>query len=169
MFRCLIDEGLRYERGSDIDMTDADVVRRAIAGNEQAFVELMRKYEEPLFRVAYSYMHNEHDAIEVMQELSYRSFRNIKKVKEPQYIGTWLTKITINICKDMLKKQKREIPVEHVDEQQYSYEALYEYEFYDLLSQLDEPQREMLTMKYVENRRNAEIADRLNIPEGTVK
>lgn len=150
-------------------MASDEVAKRAIAGNEQAFVELIRQYEEPLYRVAYSYMHNEHDALEAMQELSYRSFRTIRKVKEPQYIGTWLTRITINICIDMLKKQKREIPVERIADEQYSYESAHEYELYDLLSQLDEPQREMIMMKYVEERRNAEIAQKLNIPEGTVK
>lgn len=152
-------------------MLNQELIIRAIAGNEAAFLQLMQQYEEPLYRVAYSYMRNEHDAVEAMQELVYRSYRNIAGVKEPQYMGTWLTRVLINICHDMLRKQKREIPSDMLIErrEQQGYEQTSELELLDALSQLNVEQRELIMMKYVEDRCNTDIAHILNIPEGTVK
>lgn len=158
-----------------MSMDKLELAKFAIAGNEAAFVQLMEKYEHPLYRVAYSYMRNEHDAVEAMQELTYRSYRHIRSIKEPLYIQTWLTRILINICHDMLRKQKREIPSalivdqctdHHVDQRS---EQNTEIELLDTLSNLNDEQRELIVMKYIEDRTNIDIAESLNIPEGTVK
>lgn len=161
---------IRKSRG-DENMVNDELAKYAIAGNEAAFVELMQQYEQQLYRIAYSYMRNEHDALEAMQELTYRSFRNIRSIKEPQYIRTWLTRILINLCQDMLRKQKREIPIKQVVDQQLDYQSQQatEIEILDTLSSLSEEQRELIMMKYIEDRSNVDIAQSLNIPEGTVK
>lgn len=154
-------------------MTNDELAVHAIAGNEAAFIELMQQYEANLYRVAYSYMRNEHDAIEVMQELTYRSYRNIRTIQEPQYIRTWLTRIAINICHDMLRKQKREIASNDIVEQQldnrYEQQQTNEIELFDTLSHLSDGQRELIMLKYVEDHTNQDIAKSLHIPEGTVK
>jgi len=152
-------------------MTNDELAKRAIAGNEPAFLQVMQQYEDPMYRVAYSYMRNEHDAVEAMQELTYRSYRSIHTIKEPQYIRTWLTRILINICHDMLRKQKREISSDLLVEQQLDdrCEQAIEIELIDTLTSLSDEQREIIMMKYIEDRSNTEIAQSLNIPEGTVK
>jgi len=156
-------------------LTSDELAKCAIVGDEAAFVQLMQQYEQPLYRIAYSYMRNEHDAIEAMQELTYRSYRNIRSIKEPQYIRTWLTRILINICHDMLHKQKREIPSNLVIDQCINHQVYHrseqatEIELFDTLSKLNDEQRELIVMKYIEDRTNTDIAQSLSIPEGTVK
>lgn len=149
-------------------MLDEQLIRAAMKGEDEALIALLRHYEAPLYRVAYSYLHNEHDAIEAIQELSYRCFRSIGTVKEPRYIGTWLTRIMMNICRDMLRKRKRELP-SSLEQEQPAYVQSMDVEWLDLLSELDEQQRELIYMKYVEDRTNAAIAQQLSLPEGTVK
>jgi len=150
-------------------MLEDQLIRAAIKGNAEAIVAVLQQYKVPLYRVAYSYLRNEHDAIEAVQELSYRCFRSIQSVKEPQYIGSWLTRIMMNICRDMLRKKKRELPSIVDLQEQVAYEQPLDVEWLDTLSFLDEQQRELIYMKYVEDRTNAAIAEQLKLPEGTVK
>ncbi len=56
-------------------MDERDLVTRAIAGDEQAFLQLLSLYEDALYRIAYSYVKNEHDAVEAYQEMTYRSLK----------------------------------------------------------------------------------------------
>jgi len=150
-------------------MLEEPLVRAAIKGNQEAVIALLEHYKSLLYRIAYSYLRNEHDAVEAMQELSYRCFRSIHTVKEPRYIGTWLTRIMMNICRDMLRKKKRELPSGVERYEHISYEQPLDVEWLDSLSALDEQQRELIYMKYVEDRTNAAIAKQLKLPEGTVK
>lgn len=150
-------------------MLEDQQIRAAMKGNAEAIVAVLQHYKAPLYRVAYSYLRNEHDAIEAVQELSYRCFRSIYSVKEPQYIGSWLTRIMMNICRDMLRKRKRELPSNVDLHEQVAYEQPLDVEWLDTLAPLDEQQRELIYMKYVEDRTNAAIAEQLKLPEGTVK
>ncbi|PZT57794.1 hypothetical protein DN757_00095 [Paenibacillus silvae] len=46
-------------------------------------------HQSRLYRIAYAYLHNEGDALEAIQESTYRAYRNLKKLKEPSYFSTW--------------------------------------------------------------------------------
>ncbi|WP_371514474.1 sigma factor [Solibacillus sp. R5-41] len=61
-------------------------------------------------------MKNEHDAIEAYQEMTYRSLKNIHKLKEPNYLKTWLIRILINICLDMKLKQSRLVLTNEIEQ-----------------------------------------------------
>lgn len=52
-----------------------ELAKRAIAGDERALVELLARHEDTLYRTAYAYLKNEHDAIEATQELTYRALK----------------------------------------------------------------------------------------------
>lgn len=90
-------------------MSGKSLVKRAIKGDEEAFLELMHSYQEALYRTAISYVKNEEDALEAVQEVTYRAYRSIKTVKEPAYFKTWLIRIMMNYCLDVLKRSNREI------------------------------------------------------------
>jgi len=144
-----------------------DLAKRAIAGDEEAILDLLKEQEDILYRTAFAYLRNEHDAIESMQELTYRTLKKIHTVKKPAYINTWLVRILINICLDMKKKQEKlifkdplEIPVASDDKQ---------FEIADLIEQLPTDQQELIYLKYFQDLKNQEIAQLQNIPEGTVK
>ena len=145
---------------------DLDLAKQAIAGDEQALLELLKLHEDMLYRTAYAYLKNEHDAIEAVQELTYRTLKKIHTVKEPTYIGTWLVRVLINICLDMKKKQEKllynyEHDIPSTDDQQL--------EMADIIARLPVEQQELIYLKYFQDLKNGEIAQLKQIPEGTVK
>ena len=143
-----------------------ELAKRAIAGDERALVELLARHEDMLYRTAYAYLKNEHDAVEAVQELTYRALKKIHTVKEPAYIATWLVRMMINICLDMKKKQERFVynhEVEQVSTDQQSFEIA------DIIAALPVAQQELIYLKYFQDMKNADIAQLKQIPEGTVK
>lgn len=67
--------------------------------------EILASYEQ-LYRLAITYVKNEQDAMDVVQESAYKAMKNAGQVKEETYIKTWLWRIVINTSLDMCKKQK---------------------------------------------------------------
>lgn len=148
-------------------MLEIELAKKAIAGDEQAFIEIHELYEEVLYRIASSYFHNEHDAIEVIQELTYRSFKKIHTVKEPAYLGTWLVRILLNVCHDMQKKKSRMQLRDTVEIGEYHDNS--SLELREALAKLSHEQQELIFLKYFRDMKNQDIAEVQNIPEGTVK
>ncbi|MEG0384397.1 MAG: sigma-70 family RNA polymerase sigma factor [Solibacillus sp.] len=147
-------------------MDERDLVTRAIAGDEQAFLQLLSLYEDALYRIAYSYVKNEHDAVEAYQEMTYRSLKNIHKLKQPDYLKTWLIRILINICLDMKLKQSR---VQLTNEIEQPAQMAPTNDLADIIVKLPLTEQQLIHLKYFEQYKNSEIADVQNIPEGTVK
>ena len=81
--------------------------------------ELAARIEEiriKLFRTAMIYLGNEHDAIEAVDEAVYRGLCAVKKLRQPEYFDTWMTRILINECYKMMRRQKREELTETIPE-----------------------------------------------------
>lgn len=147
-------------------MDRQQLVIRAIQGEEQAIIELLRVNEALLYRTAFAYLRNEHDAIDAIQELNIRALKKLHTVKEPQFIDSWLIRVLINICLNMKKQQQRmfltQIPeLSTLDE--------YSFEMADIIEKLPKDQQELIYLKYFQQLKNNEIAHIQQIPEGTVK
>ncbi len=148
-------------------MNESELAKHAINGNEAAQLQLLSLYKESMYRVAYSYMRNEHDANDALQEMTYQCLKNIHKVQTPQYFKTWLVRVVINTCLMMKRQQKQTFITNNVLEQsQYMTEL---FELNDVISQLPIEQQELIHLKYFRDLKNSEIATLQNIPEGTVK
>ncbi len=145
---------------------EIDLAKRAISGDERAIVELLAQHEDTLYRTAYAYLKNEHDAVEAVQELTYRALKKIHTVKEPTYIATWLVRVLINICLDMRKKQKKFIYNQEVEITSTDHQPL---EMADIIASLPKEQQELIYLKYFKDMKNRDIAQLKQIPEGTVK
>lgn len=148
-------------------MQNIDRAKRAIDGDKTAFLELLELHEDTHYRIAYSYFRNEHDALDAIQEFTYRSLKKVHTVKNPQYLSTWLVRVLLNVCHNMQKKKSRlelhetlEIG-EHID-------ATY-LELSEAISKLSPDQQHLIYLKYFQDFKNEEIAVEINIPEGTVK
>lgn len=150
-------------------MSGKSLVKRAIKGEEEAFLELMHSYQEALYRTAISYVKNEEDALEAVQEVTYRAYRSIKTVKEPAYFKTWLIKIMMNYCKDVLKRSNREIVEESLINRTGVSEDFTYMEVEEALLTLSDYERELLHLKYFEGVKIKDIAVMWNTPEGTIK
>lgn len=85
---------------------DKKNTQRAIKGNDDAFVKLIGRYKLDLYRTALSYLRNEEEALEAIQEVTYRAYKNIGTVRDAQFVKTWLIRIMINYCIDQLNMKK---------------------------------------------------------------
>jgi RNA polymerase sigma-70 factor (TIGR02954 family) len=145
------------------------LVKKAIKGNDDAFLQLIQIYKVDLYKTALSFLRNEEEALEAIQEVTYRAYKGIRKLKEASYFKTWLIRIMINYCNDQLKKQKRVVINEEVLESIGVTENHSEMELRDAMLGLDERSREILTLKYFHDLKIKDIAGTMQCPEGTVK
>ncbi|MGE8204430.1 sigma-70 family RNA polymerase sigma factor [Heyndrickxia sp. NPDC080065] len=150
-------------------MDHISLVKKAQKGDTNAFYQLISEHKAQLYRIAVSYMKNEDAALEAIQETSCRSFKSIKKLKNPQFFSTWLIRILINYCNDELKKRNRIIQYEDMSVIAGGKEDILNTELHEAIGQLDEKLRNVIILKYFHDMKISDIASLLNYPEGTVK
>ncbi len=147
---------------------DVLLVKRAQRNDLKAFVELIERHKTSLYKAAKSYLGNEEDIADVMQDTILSAYENIGELKNASYFKTWLTRILINQCKDFLRQQKRYVVSDQVVETAYEMPES-DREFYELIGQLPEDYRMIFLLFYGEGFRTGEIAQILDINENTVK
>lgn len=86
--------------------TDSALVARSRDGDFQAFEELVRRYRNDVYGVAYHFMRNREEAWDVSQEVFIKAHRGLKRFRGDASFKTWLLRITSNQCKDHLKKRR---------------------------------------------------------------
>lgn len=128
--------------------------------------------KENLYRLAYSYVKNEDDALDIVQESIYKAMVAVNTVKDPGYIKTWLYRIIVNTSLDFLRKRKREVLIE--DENWESLEPAREDQYPDLdlqkaLDQLSDNCRTIIVLRYFEGLKLEEIAGILDENVNTIK
>lgn len=135
---------------------------------EQVLLENYDRY----YRLAYQYVKNENDALDMVQESAYRAYRDCRKVREPEYLNTWIYRIVINTCLDHLRKTSREVPLEEIAEPGYEETSYAQAEQGDGLSMLDtlkEAEREIVILRFFEELKLEEIAKVTGENVNTVK
>lgn len=147
---------------------DALLVKRAQKNDMDAFVALIEKHKTGLYKVAKSYLRSEEDVADVMQDTVLSAYEHIRELKNVSYFKTWLTRILINHCKNMLRQQKRCIVSEEVPETSDTVPPD-DREFYALVGELPEDYRMIFLLYYGEGFRTGEIAQILELNENTVK
>src|SRR5690625_790926 len=129
----------------------------------------MKFYKTDLYRVALSYLRNQEDALEAIQAVTYRAYKNIHKVRQKKYLKTWIIRIMINYCNDQLKRKKRFILDNDYIQSRGVIESHLLMEMNDAILQLDERSREIVTLMYFHDLKIKEIAKMMGRSEGTVK
>ncbi|WP_374055746.1 sigma-70 family RNA polymerase sigma factor [Rossellomorea sp. FM04394] len=146
-------------------------VKKAKRGDEKAFQELIHQEKNKLYRMAYMYVKNENDALDIVQEAIYKAFISIKSLKNPQYFSTWLSRILINSALDFIKKNERIILTNEVDvlpkEQNLKIEE--KMDLAGAIERLDVPYKTVIILRYYQDLTIKQIAEMLHCPEGTIK
>jgi RNA polymerase sigma-70 factor (TIGR02954 family) len=141
---------------------------KAQRGDDEAFFELISSNKQQLYRIAYSYLKSENDALEAIQEVTFRAYKGIKKVKQANYFKTWLIRIMINYCIDEQRKRKRliftEKEVASTNEDNETNIAMQ-----DAIYKLKANYQKVIFLKYYEDLTVQQIASVLEKPEGTIK
>ncbi|UOE94926.1 sigma-70 family RNA polymerase sigma factor [Alkalihalobacillus sp. LMS39] len=145
------------------------LVVQAKKGNSEAFYELMILNKEKLYRIALSYLRNEQEALEALQEVTYRAFKQIKKLKQPSYFSTWLIRILINYCIDEQKKKGKVITFAEVEQPSYQDNHALTLDVQIQITKLRSEYQHVLILRYFQDLTIPEIARVLEKPEGTIK
>lgn len=147
----------------------ARLVKQAQGGNQEAFVELMERHKLSMIADARAILRNEEDVADALQETVLAAFRKLPALRQRKYFKTWLTRILINNCYEILRKRKT------VQLSDYLEEAAEDDDREELLDvragleALGSGDRLMLTLFYLEDMSMREIARALDISENAVK
>ena len=135
-------------------------------GREE-FARRVQAIRERLYRAAYLYLGSEADALEAVDEAVYQALRNLKKLRRSEYFETWLTRILINECHKELRRRKRFAPEETVTDAAAP-EELDHLPLKEAIARLPEELRSVIVLRYFAGFTQAETAQSLDIPQGTV-
>ena len=145
------------------------LVKKAQRGDADAFVELIEQHKQGLYKVAKSYLRCEADIADVMSETVLSAYEHIGELRTAAYFKTWITRILINHCKDLLKSQQRMITVEELPEAAEAKEEDADRAFMELIRELPKEYRMIFLLYYGEGFKTREIAQILDMSENTVK
>ncbi|MFC4559599.1 sigma-70 family RNA polymerase sigma factor [Virgibacillus kekensis] len=152
-------------------MDELKLIKKAKKGNKDCLEELLILHGDQLYRTAYLYVRNREDALDAVQETSYKAFLSIGQLKNEKFFLTWLTKILINCSYDVLKKSKKEMPLNSTveltaDKREKREENL---DLLEAINKLNEKHKNAIILFYFQDLPISEVAKVMNIPENTVK
>lgn len=133
---------------------------------EEKFIVEFDTIKQQLYRFAYLYLKSESAALEAVDEAVFLAYKNIKKLREPQYFKTWITRILINVCKKELRHTKKEAPFDDLPEQIHTdFDSL---PLKEAVSKLPSELQIIINLRYFNEYTLTETAEILNLPQGTV-
>lgn len=166
-------------------MLDKNLIEKSKKGDLNAFEQLVRRYENKVFTVAFRFTGNYDDACDVAQEAFLRLYQALPGFREESNLMTWFYRIIANVCRDEMRRRKRynnfsldgnpggcnilQLP----DQGVLPEEVVEKQEFTDMvqkcLDSLSEEHRFILIMRDIQGLSYDEMAQILNISLGTVR
>lgn len=166
-------------------MDDKHILARARRGELDAFEELVRQYEKRVYAVALRSSGSPEDAADITQEVFLRAWRSIESFRGDSGFSTWLFRITMNLCVDHARHKNAQpqtqplvvgeedaerpipdtapTPEEHLENSELGRELA------AALDEVSEEHRRIVLLRDVSGMSYTEIAEILEISEGTVK
>ncbi|GAF65431.1 putative RNA polymerase [Bacillus sp. TS-2] len=148
------------------------IFQRMKKNQRPSFEELLKDEQEKLYRVAYSFVKNEQDALDIVQDAVIKGYRNFEKLDEIHYFSTWLTRILINTAIDAVRKKREVVFLDpertesnRTDESHIINKLLIDKEF----DRLKAEQKSLIILRFYYGYSIKEISEILNKPEGTIK
>ena len=165
-------------------LADRDLISRAAGGDPAAFQALVETHRSMVYRVAYQFAGNHHDAEDIAQEVFIKVYRSLDRFRQDAQLTSWMYRIAMNACID---HRRRNAPAgsapfgeeaEHrlnntPEEAPGPEERAYAGELGDVLDaavrRLPDGQRIVFVMRHHQGLKLCEIAEALGLAEGTVK
>lgn len=173
----------RLETKADT-ITEQDLVQRLKKRQKWAFDNLVSKYQERLFKLAYGITLDREDSLEVVQDVFISVYKNIRTFRQDSSLATWLRKIAIHQCLNWKRKWKRrfkwnhqsleqendfQLPEENTnDPETLFWEKQLENNLMKAIRTLPDKIRLVFVLNAIEGLSYEEIAEVLNIKKGTV-
>lgn len=149
------------------------LIRSVVQGSVNAFDVLYKDFSDFIYNVAFSILCNSEDANDIVQEVFIKLF-NINEQNIPiSNSVSWLYIMTKNEALQFIRKQKKCYNIDDFSdklmEESFEGTVLSELNLYDCLKYLDARKREIVILKVVSGFNHKQIAEILNIPQGTVR
>jgi RNA polymerase sigma-70 factor, ECF subfamily len=163
---------------------DSDLISRAAAGDASAFQLLVERHRSMVYRVAYQFAGNHHDAEDIAQEVFIKVYRSLERFRQDAQLSSWMYRIVMNACIDHRRRhapagaapfgdeaeQKMlNTPEERPGPEDRAYAGelgqVLEFE----IGRLPKGQRIVFVMRHHQGMKLCEIATALGLAEGTVK
>ncbi|MCU0619016.1 MAG: sigma-70 family RNA polymerase sigma factor [Gemmatimonadaceae bacterium] len=173
------------------NLPDADLVARALDGRDEAYRELIRRYERPVFSLVYRMVRDREQAEDLAQETFIKVLNNIEKYSPEFKFSSWILKIANNLAIDALRRRRLDTvsidgsanaatmaeveatSIELADRGETALDELANRELGSAIEQaigrLRPMYRSCILMRHVDGRSYEEIAQLLDLPLGTVK
>ena len=160
----------------DIDrenkLNEIKLIKESMKGNKESFGILIKNNKEYLYKMAFLYVKDEQDALEVIHETVYRAFLNIEKLKKAKFFNTWITRILINVSIDFLKKKgKNEMLDEStpIKKERCEISTEEKLDLYNAIDLLNDNYKTVIIMMYFNDMKIKDISKVMETPENTVK
>ena len=152
-------------------MKDTNIlIRKAKLMDADAFTLLMEWHMQLMYKTARAVLYNDEDNADAIQDTILTCWEKMEGLKKDGCFRTWLIKILINKCNDLLRKKQKLSFYDDVPEIEVSLSYEYEnVEWNEALMSLDEKYRLVILLYYVEGFKTKEISRMLDIPEATVR
>ena len=138
---------------------------------DKVFVEGINQNRLSLYKTAKALLRNGDDIEDAIQDTLETAYKNLETLKEPKYFKTWITRILINKCYDILRKKSKILPYDSVimenEKDPTSFDEQVEMKM--ILDKLDKDLKDIVILYYFNDYKQEEIAKILDIPKGTVK
>ena len=144
------------------------------------FAEKVMENRKRFYCIAYSYVKNEQDALDIIREAVCKGLVHLKELDEAEYLVTWMTRIIVNTSIDFIRKNSRMVPLAE-DSEGYPQEAHMRenqpgelereslLDLYNAMDILEPEERTYIVLRYFESLSFREIAEMFHMPESTVK
>lgn len=147
-------------------------MKKARNGDKEALMQLVLDAKDEYYRLAYTYLENEHDAMDALENMIVILYEKIDQLQKLESFYSWSKTILVNECRALLRKRKKIIFLEHNQTEQLVDESLIatdQYSFDELLTSLSPVQKEAVQMKYFLDYDFETIAELTNVPVSTAK
>jgi len=147
------------------------LVEKAKKQDKEALTQLVLKEKDNYYRLAFSFMKNQHDSMDMVSEMILILYDNIKNLKDNEKFYSWSKTILVNLCKKALKDRNKIIDLDSVKDSSTSLDDTMEEEMdIDLyIDKLSKKHKEVIRLRYFLDMDYATISEVLKIPIGTVK
>lgn len=144
------------------------ITKKDFRNNDDAFICLITRYRTDLYRTALAFLKNKDSALEAIQEVTFRAYKKRKQLRDVSYVKTWLIRVMINYCNDVIKKEKN-----LTDDRLLETKATYDNTNYiwleEAIRQLTQDDQTLIYLKYFHEMTFAELAQQMDLPESTIK
>ena len=141
-------------------------------GDKEAFSRVIQNVKVKLYKTAMAILKNDDDSCDAIQETLISVYKNINRLEHTEFFETWIIRILINKCYDVIKKNQKIVNInEKISEEVDSFYEMYstESELELILNKIEKDLKMVTVLYYYDELPVKEIAIILNIPEGTVK